>query len=162
MLCCEFGLACLQFLRQQLRLGEQALGPHRRGDRVEHDTDRLHELVEETVVRLVEILEGGEFDDRLDLVLEQGRQDVDVDRRGRAQPRTDADEVTRQFVEADRPLVCRRLPDQAFTQCEAALQFVVVFRAIAGNQIELGVVFVAARAHRKRHIARSPAARART
>ena len=37
----ELGLARLQLLGQQLRLLEQALGAHRRGDRVEHDADRF-------------------------------------------------------------------------------------------------------------------------
>ncbi len=77
----EFGLARLQFLGQQLRLVEQALGAHRRGDGVEHDADGFHQLVEEAVVGFVELLEPGELDHRLDLVLEQGGQDVDVGRR---------------------------------------------------------------------------------
>ena len=79
----ELGLARLQFLGQQLRLLEQPLGAHRRGDGVEHDADGFHQLVEEAVVGLVELLERGELDHRLDLVLEQGGQDVDV---GRARP----------------------------------------------------------------------------
>ena len=37
----------LQLLRQRLRLLQQLLGPHVRDDRVEHDADRLRELVEE-------------------------------------------------------------------------------------------------------------------
>ena len=69
----ELGLARLQLLRQQLRLLEQALGAHRRGDRVQHDADRFHQLVEEALVGLVELAERGELDHRLHLVLEQGR-----------------------------------------------------------------------------------------
>ena len=53
----ELGLARLQLLRQQLRFLEQLLGPHGRGDRVEHDADGFHQLVEEAVVGLVELLE---------------------------------------------------------------------------------------------------------
>ena len=89
----ELGLARLQLLGQQLRLLEQALGAHRRGDRVEHDADRFHQLVEEALVGLVELAERGELDHRLDVVLEQRRQDVDVGRRGMAEARADADEV---------------------------------------------------------------------
>ena len=51
----QLGLAGLQLLRQQLRLLEQLLGPHVRGDRVEHDADGLRQLVEEGVVGLVEL-----------------------------------------------------------------------------------------------------------
>jgi hypothetical protein len=40
------GLA-LQLVRERLGLLEQLLGAHRRGDRVEHDPERLDELLEE-------------------------------------------------------------------------------------------------------------------
>ena len=40
----ELGLPRLQLLGQQLRLRQQALGAHRRGDGVEHDADRFHQL----------------------------------------------------------------------------------------------------------------------
>ena len=118
----EFGLARLELLRQQLRLLEQALGAHGRGDRVEHDADRFHQLVEEALVGLVELAERGQLDHRLDLVLEQGRQDVDVRRRGMAEARADADEVGRHILEEDRPAVRRGLPDEAFAQVELLLQ----------------------------------------
>ena len=68
-------------MRQQLRLLEQALRAHGRGDRVEHDADRFHELVEEALVGLVELVERGELDHRLHFILEQRRKDVDVGRR---------------------------------------------------------------------------------
>ena len=69
----ELGLPRLKLLGQQLRLLEQALGAHGRGDRVEHDADRFHQLVEEVLVGLVELVERGELDHRLHFVLEQCR-----------------------------------------------------------------------------------------
>ena len=108
----ELGLAGLQLLGQQLRLREQALGAHRRGDGVEHDADRFHQLVEEAVVGLVELLERGELDHRLDLVLEQGRQDVDVDRRRLAEAGADLDEVARHLARAG-SAACRRPPGRS-------------------------------------------------
>jgi hypothetical protein len=41
------------------------------GDRVEHDADRFHQLVEEALVSFVELVERGELDHRLHIVLEQ-------------------------------------------------------------------------------------------
>ena len=43
-----------------------------------HDPDQFHQLVEEALVGLVELVERGELDHRLDLVLEQSGEDVDV------------------------------------------------------------------------------------
>ena len=46
----ELFVGLLQLGRQRLRLLEQLLGSHRRGDRVEHDADRFGELAEEVQV----------------------------------------------------------------------------------------------------------------
>ena len=46
----QLGLPRLQLDRQLLRLLQQVLGPHRRFDRVEHDADRLRQLLEERQV----------------------------------------------------------------------------------------------------------------
>ena len=86
----------------------------------EHDADRFHQLVEEGLVGLVELAERGELDDRLDLVLEQSRQDVDVGRRRMAEARADPEEVGRHVFEQDRPLVGGGLADQALAQPELA------------------------------------------
>ena len=47
----QLGLPRLQLDGELLRLLQQVLGPHRRFDRVEHDADRLRELLEERQVR---------------------------------------------------------------------------------------------------------------
>ena len=47
----QLGLPRLQLGRELLRLLQQVLGAHRRFDRVEHDADRLRELLEEGQVR---------------------------------------------------------------------------------------------------------------
>ena len=52
---------------------------HRRGDGVEDDADALGELVEEGQVDVAEAVERRQLDDRLDLALEQHRQDDDVE-----------------------------------------------------------------------------------
>jgi hypothetical protein len=70
----------------------------------------------------------------------KGRQDVDVGRRGVAEARADADEVARHVFEQDRALVGRGLADQTFTQNELAPQRVVALGAVAGDELELGVI----------------------
>ena len=70
--------------RERLRLLQQVLGARVRLDRVEHDADRLGELVEERLVRRVEAVEGGQLEHGLDLALEDDRQDDEVER---ARPR---------------------------------------------------------------------------
>ena len=47
----QLGLPRLQLDGELLRLLQQVLGPHRRFDGVEHDADRLRELLEEGEVR---------------------------------------------------------------------------------------------------------------
>ena len=74
----ELGLPRLQLDRQLLRLLQQVLGPHRRLDRVEHDADRLGQLLEEREVGRGERLERRELDDRLGLALEEHREHDDV------------------------------------------------------------------------------------
>ena len=63
----------LQLLRQLLRLLEQLLGAHVRLNHVQHDADRLGELVEERLVDLAERQEARELDHRLHFALEQHR-----------------------------------------------------------------------------------------
>ena len=78
---CSSSRLRLQLLGQRLRLLEQLLGAHVGDDRVEDDADRLHQLVEELLVDLAERAERGELDHRQHLLLEEHRQDDDVDRR---------------------------------------------------------------------------------
>ena len=77
-------LLALQFGRQRLRLLEQFFRAHVRGDRVEHDTDRLGELVEEEQVVLAERFERRQLDDGFDVAFEEHRQHDDVQRARRA------------------------------------------------------------------------------
>ena len=51
LVCCSSRLPRLQLDGELLRLLQQVLGPHRRFDGVEHDADRLRELLEEGEVR---------------------------------------------------------------------------------------------------------------
>ena len=106
----------LQLLGERLRLLQQLLGPHVGGDRVEHDADALGQLVEEGQVDVAEAVERGQLDDRLDLALEQHRQDDDVERRGLAEAGADLDVVARHVGEQDALLLERALADQPLAE----------------------------------------------
>ena len=75
-------LAALQLTGEGLRLLEQLLRPHVGLDGVDHDADRLGELVEERLVRRVELLERRELHDAAHLALEHHRHHQHVERRG--------------------------------------------------------------------------------
>jgi hypothetical protein len=81
----ELELLALKFFSERLRLLEQLFRAHGGGDGVEHDADGFHQLVEEALVGLGELAEGGQLDHRLHLALEQGGQHDDVEWRRFAQ-----------------------------------------------------------------------------
>jgi hypothetical protein len=83
----QFLLLRLQLLRQRLRLLQEILRTHVRLDRVQHDADRLRELVEEDLVRRAEMFERSELDDRLHLAFEKHGSTIRLS--GVASPRPD-------------------------------------------------------------------------
>ena len=97
----QFFLPRLQLLGQRLRLFEQVFGAHVGFDGVEHDADRLGELLEEGLVRAVEALERGQLEHAADLTFEDQRQHEHAARRRFAQAGRDANVVGRQVVEQD-------------------------------------------------------------
>ena len=138
----ELSLTGLKLLGEQLRLLQEPLGAHGRSDRVENDPDRLHQLVEETLVGLVELAEGGELDHRLDIVLEQSRHDDDVRGRRMTEAGADPDEFARYVFEQHRPLVGGALPNQALAQPEHRLQGVEIVGAVAGGELDHRILFL--------------------
>ncbi len=70
----------LQLAGELLALLQQAFGLHRRLDTVQDDADAGRELLEEAQVRLVEIVQRGNGDDRLQVLLERDREDDDAAR----------------------------------------------------------------------------------
>jgi hypothetical protein len=121
----------------------KALGTHGRGDRVQHDSDRFHQLVEEALVSLVELVERGELDHRLHLILKQGRQDAHAGRLGVAETRTDPDEVRRNVLQEDRSAIRRGLTDQTFAKVEPLLQLTLVLGAVARDELQLRLILFA-------------------
>jgi hypothetical protein len=104
------------FAGKLLRLLEQALGLHRRLDRIEHDANRGGELFEEHGLQRREFVDRSKLDHGLDLVLEQNRQHDGVARRQPEQRRGNRDGVLRHVGDQHAALVDRALPDQAFAE----------------------------------------------
>jgi hypothetical protein len=85
----QLALPRLQFDRELLRLGQQALGAHGRLDGVEHGADALREQVEERERAGAEVLQRGQFDHGLGFTFEQDRQHDDADLPRPAETRLD-------------------------------------------------------------------------
>ena len=92
---------------------------------------------------VAEFVERGEFDDGLNLLLEQRRKYDHIRRRGFAQAGCDLEEVGRNVVERNRAFVRGALANQTFTQVETLLQRRLAFCAIGCGEFEIGVVFAA-------------------
>ena len=126
----------LQLLGQRLRLLEQRLGAHAGGDRVDHDPDRLGQLVEEDQLVVAPVAERGQLDDRVDLALEEHRQDDEVERRRLAQAGADLDVVLRHIGEQDLRLLERALADQPLAQLEVVGDVLPLLVGVAGEQLQ--------------------------
>ncbi len=118
LVCCSSSCWLCSSLGQRLRLLEQVFRAHVGFDGVEHDADRLGQLIEEGLVGRVEALERGQFHDPLTCAFEDDRQHDDVQRRGFAQAGGDADVVGRHVGEQDLLLLQGALADQPFAQLE--------------------------------------------
>ena len=108
----QLALLRLQFGGELLRLLQQALGLHRRLDRVQHDADAGGELLEERDLQIGERADRGQLDHRLHLAFEQHRQHDDVVRRRLEQAGADRHHVGRQAGDQHAPAVDGALADQ--------------------------------------------------
>jgi len=108
----QLALLGLQLAGELLRLFEQALGLHGGFDRVQHDADRGGELLEEGGLQLGEVAERRQLDHRLDLALEEDRQDDDALGVGLEQAGADRMERRRHVGDQDLTAVGRALADQ--------------------------------------------------
>ncbi len=129
---------------QELRLLEQAFGAHVRRDRVEHDADQFHELVQERLVRLAEPAERGELDHRVHVAFEQRRQHDHVERRRFAQAGADLHVIVRHVGQQDARLLVRALADQALAQAELVREMLAVVEGIARGKRQDRVAFLVA------------------
>jgi hypothetical protein len=145
----QFLVGLLQFLRQRLRLGQQRFGTAVRLDRVQHDADRFHQLVEEGEVGFGEAVQRRDLDDGLDLLFEQDRQHDDVGRRRRAQARRDDDVVARHVGQPDAALLQRALAHQAFARQEGGRQLAAGTVAVRRDHAQARIGFL--RVHHVEH-----------
>ena len=112
-------------------------------DRVQHDADRLRELLEEGLLDLGERRERRELDHRHHLLLEEDGEDDDVRRRGLAEARGDLDVVLGRLRDQDRLLLERRLPDERLADLEAVRERLALLVAVRRDQAQLGLLVLA-------------------
>src|SRR4029450_3779565 len=121
-----------------LRLLQQTLGLHRRFDRVEHDTDARGELLEEGEVRLGEVVQRGDADHRLDLTLEDHREDHQIAWQRLEEDRTDRHAVARDVGHQQAPHVPRALSDEPFADGESGGEWMVGQLGVTGEHLQIG------------------------
>ena len=132
----QFLLAALQLFGERLRLRQQVFGAHVGGDRVDHDADRLGELVEEGLVRRVESLERRELEDAAHFAFEHHRQHQHVERRAFAQARRDAERRRRHIRQQDLLLLDRALADESLAELDLLAVDLLAARRVAREQLE--------------------------
>ena len=116
----QLKLLALQLFGQRLALLQQLLGPHGRGDGVQHDADGLRELIEERQVNIAELAERRQLDGGLHVAFKQHRQHHDADRRRAAQAGIDPDVIARNVRYQDALLLLGALPDQSLADLRTA------------------------------------------
>src|SRR5262249_3749496 len=142
------GLGELELLRTELvgergGLLEELLGAHRSGDGVEHDADRLGQLIEEREMNLIEAIERSELDDGLHLALEKHRQHDDVARLRLAEAGTDLDVIAGHLFEENALFFEYTLTDQPFAHFEGVGQQFALTVGPARQQLEHDVALFA-------------------
>ena len=95
-----------------------------------------HELLEEREMRRAEALEAGQLDDRLDLALEDDRQDDDVVRRRLAQAARDRDVFLRWIHQQDALLLERALADEALAELELVRDGLALDERVARQELQ--------------------------
>ena len=136
----QLALLALQFLRQRLGLFQQLLGAGVGLDRIDDNTQALHQLVEKRQVGPTEALEARQLDDGLDLALEDDRQHREIQRLALAQTGTDLDVVGRDIGEQDALPLQQTLADQPLARAELSAEVLAVAEGVAGHQPQEGIL----------------------
>jgi len=111
------------------------LGPHGRGDGVQHDADRLCHLVKKSQVNVTELEEAGEFDRRLDVAFEQHRKANNTDWRRTSQTGVDA-KIIAGHIARENPLAfTRALAYQALPDFEVPWDIISV-NGVSGQELQ--------------------------
>ena len=131
-------LAALQLLGQRLRLGQQAFGPHVGLDRVDHDSDRFGQLVQEGLVGRVEALHRRQLDHAPDFPFEDDWQHQHIQRRHLGQPGRNPQAVRDRRDQQDFFLVVRALSDQALAEVDLLAVRALAVRCVTGHQVQPG------------------------
>ena len=126
---CSCALVFLELFGQRLALLQQLLGAHGRGDRVEHDSDTLGQLIEKRDVNVGKLVEGGQFDHRLNFAFEQHRQHHDSRRRGSPQARPNLNVIVGNVANQKALFLLGALADQTLADSKLSRNIVTVSEA---------------------------------
>src|SRR6185369_11524700 len=107
-----------------------------RGDRVEHDSDALCELIQERDVNLGKLLEGSELHYSLNFALEQNGQNNDSHRRARAQAGPDPDVVFRDVAHQNTLFLAGALAYQSLTETEVGGSLIPFVEGVTGHELQ--------------------------
>src|SRR6516225_1569745 len=132
----------LKFACELLRLFQQALGLHRGFDGVEHNADRVGELLQERHLRGCERADRGQLDHGLDLVLEQNRQHDEILRHHAQQHRIDRNGVGGNVRYEAPALVHRALSDETLAELHGLLMRIHAVAGIGRKQMQLRAFLV--------------------
>ncbi len=133
----EFDRLRAQFLGEPLGLGQQLLCPRVRHDRVQDDTDRADQLVDQVQMQLGEAAEGREFDDAEHLILEDHRSHDEITGRRLPEAAADAQVAGGDLLHPDALLLRRGLADEALTEQERTVGPFARRRAVARDVTQL-------------------------
>src|SRR5262249_17945339 len=98
------------------------------------------QLIQQRLVGGTEPLEGGQFQDRLDLSFEQNRQHNNVYRRRRAQARGDPHVFRRHIRKQDLLSFQSTLPDKSLSQFQTLADVAWMLVGVTGQQLEVRCV----------------------
>ncbi len=124
----------LEPARLLLRLLEQLAGPHVAGQDLHAQGDDGQELLDQRRLLRGQGAERGELDHPEELGLRHEGPGQYRRRRGRAEPRRDAQILRRQTGQDDRPAIPRALSHQAVPQREGVAGLLALTEAVAGDE----------------------------
>src|SRR5688572_15159078 len=127
-------------MSKRLRLDQQLLGSHVCLDRINDDTDRFSELVEESELDLVEFGERSKFDHGLDLTFEKHRKHDNIGRRRFTQPRVYFDVAGRRILYNYPLLFDSAFSNEAFAQLKFRRYRFTLAGRVTGQKLENRIV----------------------
>ncbi len=120
----------------RLRFGQQFLSAQRAAQVVERQRGDRQQLVEQMSLFATEIIEGGDFQHRHQLILQHQRQQQQAARRRLTEPGTDAQIIGRQIAQQQRFAAARALADQTIVELDRLAASHLLRQTIAAEALQ--------------------------